>query len=110
MVKDQEDIKGDYNAGMKTLPIQLGIARTNKVIFAVAIIPLVAIVYYIYNYLFENTYATLYVLILIVAPLLYVMVKILDAEKRKQFTHLSLILKLILFFGLFSLGLHKFII
>ncbi|MDT0687787.1 geranylgeranylglycerol-phosphate geranylgeranyltransferase [Autumnicola psychrophila] len=110
MVKDQEDIKGDYNAGMKTLPIQLGTARTNKVILGVALIPVAAIVYYLYNYLFENTYATIYVLLFILAPLLYVMVKIPEAKKKKQFTQLSIILKLILFFGLISLGLHKFIL
>ncbi|MDT0644478.1 geranylgeranylglycerol-phosphate geranylgeranyltransferase [Zunongwangia sp. F363] len=110
MVKDQEDIKGDYNAGMQTLPIILGTSRTNKVIFTVALFPLVAIFHYTYTYLFQNTLATIYVLLFIFAPLIYVMLKIWDAEKKEQFTRLSLILKLILFFGLVSMGLYKFIL
>ncbi|MDT0678243.1 geranylgeranylglycerol-phosphate geranylgeranyltransferase [Autumnicola musiva] len=110
MVKDQEDIKGDYNAGMHTLPILLGRSRTNKLIFSIAVIPLVAIFYYTYTYLFRNTFATIYTLLLIFAPLVYVMIKTWDAEKRKHYTRLSLILKLILFFGIISIGLYKFIL
>ncbi|WP_373058725.1 geranylgeranylglycerol-phosphate geranylgeranyltransferase [Zunongwangia sp. H14] len=110
MVKDQEDIKGDYNAGMQTLPILLGTSRTNKVIFTVALVPLVAIFYYTYTYLFQNTIATIYALVLIFAPLLFVMIKIWDAEKKKRYTRLSFILKMILFFGLISVGLYKYIL
>lgn len=110
MVKDQEDIKGDYNAGIKSLPIILGVQRTNKLIFAVALLPLVAIVYYIYMYLFENTGAVLYSLLLILGPLLYFLVQIPTAEKKKDFSRLSLILKIILFFGLISIGLHQFLL
>lgn len=110
MVKDQEDIKGDYNAGIKSLPIVLGVQRTNKLIFAVALLPLVAIVYYIYMYLFENTGAVLYSLLFILGPLLYFLVQITTAEKKKDFSRLSLILKIILFFGLISIGLHQFLL
>ncbi|HSP11637.1 MAG TPA: geranylgeranylglycerol-phosphate geranylgeranyltransferase [Salegentibacter sp.] len=110
MVKDQEDLQGDYNAGGKTLPIILGAARTNKVIFAVGLIPLVAILYYIYSYLFENTAAVLYVLFLIIAPLLFFLVQILTATRQKDFSRLSLILKIILFFGLISIGFHQILL
>lgn len=110
MVKDQEDIQGDYNAGGNTLPIILGTARTNKVIFVIGLIPLIAILYYIYSYLFENTAAVLYVLFLIIAPLLYFLVQILSATKQKDFSRLSLILKIILFFGLISIGFHQILL
>ncbi|MGY5850891.1 geranylgeranylglycerol-phosphate geranylgeranyltransferase [Salegentibacter sp. F14] len=110
MVKDQEDLKGDYNSGGKTLPIILGTARTNKVIFAIGLIPLIAILYYLYSYLFENTTAVLYVLILILAPLLFFMVQIWSASEKKDFTRLSLILKIILFFGLISIGFHQILL
>lgn len=110
MVKDQEDQQGDYNSGGNTLPIILGTARTNKVIFAIGFIPLIAIVYYIYANLFENTTAVLYVLLLILGPLLFFMAQIWTASEKKDFTRLSLILKIILFFGLISIGFHQILL
>ena len=110
MVKDQEDQQGDYNSGGNTLPLILGTARTNKVIFAIGLIPLVAIVYYVYSYLFENTAAVLYVLFQILAPLLFFLVQISTATEKKDFTRLSLILKIILFLCLVSIGLHQILL
>ncbi|MBZ9729182.1 geranylgeranylglycerol-phosphate geranylgeranyltransferase [Salegentibacter sp. JZCK2] len=110
MVKDQEDINGDYNVGISTLPILLGHSRTNKIIFVIGILPVAALVYYIYNYIFDDTFLVLYTLILILGPLLYFEIRILEAKKKKEYTHLSLILKIILFFGLISIGFHQFLL
>lgn len=110
MVKDQEDIKGDYNAGYQTLPVILGRERTNKIIFLVALLPLAGALYYIYNYLFENRFAVLYALICVVGPLLYFLVKITTAHSKKHYQHLSLLLKLVLATGLVSIGLYRFIL
>jgi 4-hydroxybenzoate polyprenyltransferase len=110
MVKDQQDINGDHKTGIKTLPIFLGKSRTNKIIFVVSIIPLVAIVLYMYNYLYHHQAAILYALLLILAPLLFFMVKIWSAETKKDYRLLSLLLKIIMFFGLASIGLYQFIL
>ncbi len=110
MVKDQEDIKGDYNTGGNTLPILLGTQRTNWVIFTIGLIPLIAVFYYLYTYLFEYTPAVLYTLFLIIAPLLYFLVQILTAKRKKDFSLLSKILKIVLFFGLISIGFQQFIL
>lgn len=110
MVKDQEDINGDFNSGRNSLPIAIGKERTNKVIFIIGIIPLVLIVIYIYQYLYENLYATLYTLFLIVGPLLYFLINITATKTTKQFSHLSTVLKIIMFLGLISIGLYPFIL
>lgn len=110
IVKDQEDIDGDYNAGYKTLPIVLGKKRTNKILFGLALIPLGFLIYYIYQYLFENIPAVIYALFLLVAPLLFFLINIWTAEKKSEYTRLSLVLKLVLFFGLISIGLLQFIL
>ncbi|WP_084625670.1 geranylgeranylglycerol-phosphate geranylgeranyltransferase [Salinimicrobium xinjiangense] len=110
MVKDQEDIRGDYNAGYNTLPVLLGRRRTNFIIFAVALLPLLGILYYIYNYLYESREAMLYVLFLVMGPLLYFLVKLPGTEIKKDYHHLSLILKFILATGILSIGLYRFVL
>ncbi|MFD1096062.1 geranylgeranylglycerol-phosphate geranylgeranyltransferase [Salegentibacter chungangensis] len=110
MVKDQEDINGDYNAGITTLPIVYGVQRTNKVIFGLGLFTAGIIIYYVYSYLFENIAAVLYTLILILGPLFYFLAYIPTASRKKEFTRLSIVLKLVLFFGLISIGLHQYII
>ena len=110
MVKDQQDIKGDYNTGRNTLPVALGQARANKLIFAIGLIPVVAIIYYMYNYLFNNLFAVLYALILILGPLLYFLSIILTAKTRAHYRRLSLILKITMITGLASIGLYPFIL
>lgn|SRR5690606_7934698 len=110
MVKDQQDIKGDYNTGRNTIPVALGQARANKFIFAIGLIPVFAIIYYMYSYLFNNLFAVLYALILILGPLLYFQSVILTAKNRNQYARLSLLLKIIMITGLASIGLYPFIL
>ena len=110
MVKDQEDITGDYNAGYQTLPVILGRTRTNYIIFAVGLLAVIGVLYYIYTYLYESKAAMLYILLTVMGPLLYFLVKITGAETKKDFHHLSFVLKLILAAGIFSIGLYRFIL
>lgn len=103
IVKDLEDVNGDYNQGMNTLPIALGVERTAKVAFYFSIIPLAALLYYINEYLFNLLYATIFTLVFIAAPLIYFCVKMFSARTQKDFGHLSAVLKLILLFGIISI-------
>lgn len=107
IVKDLEDVNGDYNQGMNTLPIALGISRTSKLVLILSFIPLVSVGFYIKLYYFSNDLyiATLYTLIFIVAPLLYFIIKMASAKKTLHFHHLSTILKLVMLFGLFSIAI-----
>ena len=76
IVKDIEDVDGDYNMGMNTLPIAIGKSRATKIVFVLSFIPLLLILHYIYNYLFGLLFVTLYLLFFVVAPLLYFTIKI----------------------------------
>ncbi|MGX7666136.1 geranylgeranylglycerol-phosphate geranylgeranyltransferase [Flavobacterium pedocola] len=103
IVKDIEDMDGDYNAGMNTLPIVLGKDRTAKVVFALALIPIALLLLYIKNNLLSLDWVMYYLLVFVIAPLIYFLVKIWSAKTKKEFSHLSLVLKLILFFGILSI-------
>ncbi|WP_084625996.1 geranylgeranylglycerol-phosphate geranylgeranyltransferase [Flavobacterium soli] len=104
IVKDLEDVNGDYNQGMNTLPIALGVTRTTRVVFLLSFIPIVALLYYINEYYFVNELyiATIYCLLSIVAPLIYFTVKSASAKNKQDFHHLSLILKFVMLFGILS--------
>jgi 4-hydroxybenzoate polyprenyltransferase len=104
IVKDLEDINGDYNQGMNTLPIVLGVARTSKIVFWVSLIPISILLWYINKYYIANNLfiGAAYCLIFIVAPLIYFTVKMWAAKAQKDFNHLSNVLKLVLFFGIVS--------
>jgi 4-hydroxybenzoate polyprenyltransferase len=107
IVKDLEDINGDYNQNRNTLPIFIGANRTTKIVFVLSFIPLFLLLNYINTYFVANNLAliTAYSILFIIAPLIYFSVKIFTANKTKDFTHLSFILKLIICFGLLSIAL-----
>ena len=103
IVKDLEDVIGDKNQQMQTLPIVFGSFRTSKLVFVLSFVPIICILYYVYNYLFQLQYATGYIFLFLVGPLLYFMIKIWSAETKKDFHHLSNVLKLVLLFGILSI-------
>lgn len=107
MVKDLEDVDGDYNQGMNTLPIALGRKRTSKLVFGLSIIPVLLVLYYTNKYFFSNNLLliTIYILLFVAAPLIYFTVRMWDAKSVKDYRHLSLILKLVILFGVLSIAL-----
>ncbi|WP_081669541.1 geranylgeranylglycerol-phosphate geranylgeranyltransferase [Winogradskyella psychrotolerans] len=110
LVKDIEDIDGDHKAGIQTLPILLGRERSTKIVFMLSLIPIVSIVYYVITYLFKQQLVVGYFLIFVIAPLIYVSIKLFSAESKAQYKHISFILKLVMLTGMLSLLLYKFII
>lgn len=108
LVKDIEDIDGDYKAGIETLPILIGRERANKIIVILSLIPIFSISYYVITYLFKQELVVGYFLILVIAPLIYVSIKLFSAEQKAQYKHISLILKLVMLTGMLSLLLYNF--
>lgn len=102
MVKDIEDINGDYNANIKTLPIILGRNRVNKIVAVLAGLLIGFILYITSIYLQGKTVTTIYVLVTILLPLLYFIIKIWQADTKREYRMLSLLLKLIMLFGILS--------
>jgi 4-hydroxybenzoate polyprenyltransferase len=110
IVKDLEDVNGDYNLGMNTLPIVLGIARTSKIVLVITIFITLYLLFYIYEYYFNNNLfiSTLYMIITVIAPLIFFCLKIVGAKNKSDFKMLSNILKLVLFFGIASVAVNTF--
>ena len=106
IVKDLEDVKGDSNQGMRTLPIIFGVKKTTKLVLALSLIPIICIVYYLNYYLFQSglIISTIYGFVFILAPLIYFTLTIGSARQTKDFHHLSTVLKWVLLFGILSIA------
>ena len=104
IVKDMEDMDGDYQSGINSLPIAIGVQKTKIIVGVLTVISIGILAYYVNSNLFELDYVVYYAMILIVGPLIYFGVKLLNAATKKEFHHLSLVLKIILFFGILSVA------
>lgn len=108
IVKDLEDMDGDYQSGINTLPITIGIPKTKIIVGILTVISIGMLAYYINSNLFELDYVIYYTMVFIIGPLIYFGVKLMNAETKKQLHHLSLVLKIILFFGILSVAIIVF--
>lgn len=108
IVKDMEDMDGDYQSGINSLPIAIGVQKTKIIVGVLTVISIGILAYYVNSNLFELDYVVYYTMILIVGPLIYFGVKLLNATTKKEFHHLSLVLKIILFFGILSVAIIVF--
>lgn len=108
IVKDMEDMDGDYQSGINSLPIAIGVQKTKIIVGVLTVISIGILAYYVNSNLFELDYVVYYTMILIVGPLIYFGVKLLNATTKKEFHHLSLVLKIILFFGILSVAVIVF--
>lgn len=110
IVKDLEDVDGDYKVGMNTLPIVIGRGRTSKVVFALTLLPLFGSIYYVATYLFKYEVFIAYFIILIIAPLIYIAIRSFSAKTKKHYHHISNMLKLVMLFGMLSMLLYPIVL
>lgn len=104
MLKDVEDINGDYNADIHTLPVLIGAKRTLKIILGITLIAILLVIYYISVNFINSTIILIYSLLFILGPLLYFFIKVLSAKNKTDYKKLSTILKLIMLFGILSIA------
>jgi 4-hydroxybenzoate polyprenyltransferase len=106
MIKDVEDIEGDRSAKYRTLPIQMGIRNTKKLItfFIVLVILFLALAQYL---LYEKSLMLIfwYVLIALQTLLLFLLIQIIKAGSKQEFHFLSNATKIIMVAGILSMQL-----
>jgi 4-hydroxybenzoate polyprenyltransferase len=106
IIKDIQDIDGDKEQKMNTLPIAIGISKTNKVSFVLLLIPVLYLFYYLNNYLFANNlfYGILYMFVFVIAPMILGLVRLWNAKETNDYSQISTLLKWIMFFGIISVA------
>ena len=104
IIKDIEDINGDLKIKAKTLPILIGRKRASHVAFFFGCILLLFLLMVLQNLKQEILFLS-YGIIFILLPLLYFLYLLWKAEKKKDFSKLSNLMKVIMLFGILSMVL-----
>ena len=106
IIKDIEDIKGDYATNMKTLPILIGTKRSRNIIIALSVLLFMYVVLFCmlsFSLGFYIVFVGLLVIALITLVFIYKIWNAID-----NYTFLSKFIKLIMLLGILSMLLFKF--
>lgn len=104
VIKDAEDIQGDGQSGMNTLAVRHGIKASKLVASIIAVIAIILGIAASISFLNNNmSLVGIYFMIAVVAPLMYMVFKILSAKEKSDFHTISLIAKVIMIAGILAL-------
>jgi len=100
IVKDIEDIEGDEKFGCKTLPITIGTSSTKKAIYGFTLFFLIVV------YLVAHGLAIFWPFFIFLAAILsFLCFKLYYADKKKDYSQISLFSKVIMIIGILSMML-----
>ena len=104
VVKDMEDMEGDRRYGCRTLPIAWGINATTVVV-AVWLIVLIGalIILQLYVLPLGWWHSAVYCVLLIIAPLIWIFLRLFKANTPADYHRLSTMIKLVMFTGIVSM-------
>lgn len=104
ILKDIEDMAGDEAYGCKTLPIVFGVYKTKTIIEALLILSAVVLCFFILFSLQQgHILLSVWIVLLVLIPLLYMFYRMRSADKKIDFTSLSSSMKLIMLSGTLSM-------
>ena len=103
IIKDIEDIKGDYSLKIKTLPILIGINRTKNVALVISAFVFLFLVFILKVELIHFPLLFWYAILFIILPFTWFFYKLNSAKTIMNFSKLSRLLKLIMCFGILSM-------
>ena len=108
IIKDIEDINGDYMVKLKTLPILIGKTRARNISIFLSLVLLLFLFLVSSNYFISKKYFLGTIMLMISIVLVHFIFKSWNASTKKQFQYLSNLMKLIMFIGILSMALFKF--
>ncbi len=106
IIKDIEDIAGDKEYGCRTLPIVIGIKRSNYIVTLLVSLTILFLAFGQWTFFNRGWMMVFwYFLIVIQLPMVYLLYKLYRAEKREDYHFLGNLCKLIMFAGILSIQL-----
>ena len=109
IVKDIEDVEGDEQHGINTLPVQFGIAAAKIIVSVVLVALLAGMGFFMRGFLEANAIKEFSYLIIVVAlPVVAVIIMLFMAKEQKQYARISILLKVIMLLGILSIPAFYF--
>jgi len=106
VIKDMEDIPGDKEYGCRTIPIVIGIKKTNYLLTFLIFLTILLLAFTQWTFLNRGWILVfLYFLMIIQVPMVYLIYKLYWAKQREDYHYLSNLCKLIMFAGILSIQL-----
>jgi len=102
IIKDIEDLEGDNAYGRNTLPIAWGIKNT-KIVLVILILFTAISLYYIYFTRLHDALSFWYLTVALIMPFLFLIYRIVIAEKTADYHFASKLTKFIMLFGILYL-------
>jgi len=100
IIKDMEDFNGDVQTGSKTMPISWGIITTKVVTFFLLVITIGILGFSIIKlWQWHHKTASFYLIMTVIFPLLILILQVIKAKTPFNYKIASLLLKLIMLFG-----------
>jgi 4-hydroxybenzoate polyprenyltransferase len=108
VIKDLEDIDGDMKYGCRTMPIAWGIPAS-KVFVAVWLVVLIGMIGIVQFYVlqFGWIWSTIYCILLLIIPLLWILQNLFKAQAPKDYHQLSTVIKFVMLAGMLSMIFFK---
>ncbi|WP_347157274.1 geranylgeranylglycerol-phosphate geranylgeranyltransferase [Pontibacter chitinilyticus] len=102
IIKDMEDVKGDASFDCRTLPIVVGLRKTKLVLYPLLALFLAFLLVVVFhpatNLLFDG-----YMLVFVLLPSIWLLLLLVRADRRRDFTFLSNLNKVIMLMGILSM-------
>ena len=104
IIKDLEDIEGDKKRDLKTFPIVYGLKKSKLLIISLSLIMIVSTAYAAYySYAHHLLKVSIYLLIAVGIPLIYLISNLLKSRTKDDFSDLSTLAKIVMVAGILSI-------
>ena len=106
IIKDCEDIEGDMENDVRSIPVRIGLKKTNYIICVLAVISVASVCFFWYKYLAQTmffmyeTVPQVYLYAAVMIPTLIVGIASLFGTSKRKYSFLSGFVKLIMVLGI----------
>ena len=109
-VADFRTLDFDHKVGNNTLPIIIGRTRAKFVLVLLNFISIILVVGYTLNFLYKQTLLVGYVLLFILMPLIFMCIKLWQAETEKHYGQVGILVRITMLTTILSFVLHPLLI
>ncbi len=104
IVKDMEDIEGDKTTDAQTFPVVFGIGKSKTMVLLLSVVMIISTIYAAYySYSIQLMKLSVYLLIAVLIPLVYLIMNLYKSKNKEDFGDLSTLAKIIMIAGILSI-------